>query len=43
MAGIHEGKRKLGKPKHRWKDNIKAALQELGWSICIGLIWLRIG
>jgi len=43
MVGKHEGKRKLGKPKLKWKDNIKADLQELGWSICIGLIWLRIG
>jgi hypothetical protein len=36
-------KRKLGRPKHRWKDNIKMYLQELGWNTCIGLIWLRIG
>jgi hypothetical protein len=25
-----EGKRPLGRPRHRWKDNIKMDLQELG-------------
>jgi len=43
MVGKHEKKRQLGRPKHRWKDNIKMYLQELCWSTCIGLIWLRIG
>ena len=36
-----EGKRSLGGDKHRWKDNIKMDLQEVGvWS---GSSWLRIG
>ena len=26
-----EGKRPLGRPKHRWEDNIKMDLQEVGW------------
>jgi hypothetical protein len=26
----HEGKRPLGRPRHRWKDNIKMDLQEVG-------------
>jgi len=26
-----EGKRPLGRPKRRWKDNIKMDLQEVGW------------
>jgi hypothetical protein len=25
-----EGKRPLGKPRHRWEDNIKMDLQEVG-------------
>jgi hypothetical protein len=25
-----EGKRPLGRPKHRWEDNIKIDLQEVG-------------
>jgi hypothetical protein len=36
-----EGKRLLGRPRYRWKDNIKMDLQEVGaWT---GLIWLGIG
>ena len=26
----HEGKRPLGRPRHRWEDNIKMDLQEVG-------------
>jgi hypothetical protein len=27
-----EGKRPLGRPRHRWEDNIKMELQEVGFS-----------
>ena len=37
------GKRALGRPRHRWEDNIKMDLQEVGWGAQTGLIWLRIG
>jgi hypothetical protein len=30
LLGIPEGKRPLGRPRHRWKDNIKMYLQEAG-------------
>ena len=26
-----EGKRPLGRPRHRWEDNIKIDLQEMEW------------
>jgi hypothetical protein len=26
-----EGKRPLGRPRHRWEDNIKMDFQEVGW------------
>jgi hypothetical protein len=26
-----EGKRSLGRPRRRWKDNIKKDNQEIGW------------
>ena len=26
----HEGKRPLGRPRHRWDDNIKMDLQDVG-------------
>jgi len=31
MVGIPEGKRPLGKPRHRWEDNIRMYLKEVGW------------
>jgi hypothetical protein len=30
MVGKPEGKRPLGRPRHRWEDNIKMDLQEVG-------------
>ena len=30
LVGKPEGKRPLGRPKHRWEDNIKMVLQEVG-------------
>jgi len=30
LVGKSEGKRPLGKPRHRWADNIKMDLQEVG-------------
>ena len=31
FAGKPEGKRPLGRPRHRWEDNIKMDLQDVGW------------
>jgi hypothetical protein len=42
LAGKPEGKRPLGSPRHRWEDNIKMDLREIGWGDMTGLIWLRI-
>jgi hypothetical protein len=30
LVGEPERKRPLGRPRHRWEDNIKADLQEVG-------------
>jgi hypothetical protein len=30
LVGKPEGKRPLGRPRHRWGDNIKMDLQEVG-------------
>jgi hypothetical protein len=38
-----EGKRPLGRPRHRWVDNIKMDLREIGWDGMDWSIWLRIG
>jgi hypothetical protein len=31
LVGKPEYKRPLGRPRHRWEDNIKMDLQEVGW------------
>ena len=34
-----EGRRPLGRPRHRWEDNIKLDLQEAG---CGGMDWIKL-
>jgi hypothetical protein len=41
LVGRPEGRRPLGKPRHKWEDNIKMELKEVGWA-WTGLSWLRI-
>jgi hypothetical protein len=43
LLGKPEGNRPLGRPRLRWEDNIKMALQKLDGVVWAGLIWLRIG
>jgi len=43
LLGKPEGRRLLGRPRHRWEDNIKMDLQEVGCGLWTGLSWLRIG
>jgi hypothetical protein len=31
LVGKPEGKRPLGRPRHRWEDNIEMDLREVGW------------
>jgi hypothetical protein len=31
LVGNPEGKRSLGRPRHRWMDNIRMDLGEVGW------------
>ena len=33
------GKRPLGRPRRRWEENIKMALQEVG---CRGMKWIEL-
>jgi len=33
LVGKLEGKRPLGRPGHRWKDNIRMDLKEKGWKV----------
>jgi hypothetical protein len=36
LVGKHEGKTPLGRPRHRWEDNIQMDLPEVGWG---GMDW----
>ena len=38
LVGKPEGKRPLVRPRRRWEDNIKMALQEVGW----GMVWIDV-
>ena len=39
LVGKPEGKRPLGRPRHRWEDNIKMNLQEVE---CGGMDWMEL-
>jgi hypothetical protein len=44
LMGKAEGRRLLGRPRRRWKGNIKIDLNEVEWGRArTGSIWLRIG
>jgi hypothetical protein len=39
LVGKPEGKRPLGRPRHRWEDNIEMDLQEVG---CGCMDWIGL-
>jgi hypothetical protein len=39
LVGKSEGRRSLRRPKHRWEDNIKMDLREIGWE---GVDWMHL-
>jgi hypothetical protein len=39
LVGKPESKRPLGRPRHRWADNIKMELSEIG---CDGMDWIDL-
>jgi hypothetical protein len=39
LVGMPEGKRPLGRPRHRWEDNIKMDLGEIGIDVAN---WIRL-
>jgi hypothetical protein len=39
LVGKPEGKRPLGRPRRRWKDNIKKDLREIEW---VGMDWIDL-
>jgi hypothetical protein len=39
LVGKPEGKEPLGRPRHRWEDNIKVDIQEVG---CGEMDWIEL-
>jgi hypothetical protein len=39
LVGNPEGKRPLGRSRHRWVDNIEMDLREIGWD---GMDWMNL-
>ena len=39
LVGKPDGSRPLGRPRHRWEDNIMINLQEVG---CGGMEWIEL-
>jgi hypothetical protein len=39
LVGKPEGRRTVGRPRRRWKDNIKMDLREIG---CRGMDWINM-
>jgi hypothetical protein len=39
LVGRPEGKKPLGKPRHRWEENIKIHLWEIGFR---GVDWIHL-
>jgi hypothetical protein len=43
LVGKPEGRRQLLRPRHRWENNMKMDLEEIGRGAWIGLIWPWVG
>jgi len=43
LVGKSEVKRPLGRPRHRWEDNINTYLTGIGWAMLTVFIWLGSG
>jgi hypothetical protein len=39
LVGKPEGKKQLGRSRHRWEDFIKMYLREIGWG---GMDWIDV-
>ena len=42
LVGKSEGWRPLGRPRHRWEDNVKMDLREVGLGRGGGLDWIDL-
>jgi hypothetical protein len=39
LVGKPEGKRPLGRPRHKWEDNIRMDVRKIGWE---GVDWMHL-
>jgi hypothetical protein len=39
LVGNPEGRKQLGRSRHRWKDNTKMDLREIRWG---GMVWIYL-
>jgi hypothetical protein len=39
LMGKPDGKRPLGRPRHRWEDGIRMGLREIGWG---SVEWIQL-
>jgi hypothetical protein len=39
LVGKREFKRKLGRPRRRWKDTVRIDLRETGWEV---VVWIHL-
>ena len=39
LVGKTEGKRPLGRPRHRWEDNMEVGLQEVAYGV---IDWIKL-
>jgi CRISPR/Cas system-associated endonuclease/helicase Cas3 len=39
LVGKHERKRPLARQRHKWEDNIKKVINEVGWE---GMDWIGL-
>jgi hypothetical protein len=39
LVGKPDGKKPFRRPRHKWEDNIKMGLQEVGWG---GTYWIAL-
>ena len=43
LVGKSERMGSFGRPRHRWEDNTKMDVHEVGWGVRTALIWHRVG
>jgi hypothetical protein len=43
MGEMRNAYKVIGRPRHKWEDNIRTDLKKIGGKVWTGSMWLRIG